>query len=116
MWIKTHRARQARQEQRSQRYPVNLTDTEWILIEPLLPRPGAGSEALTYGRSRDQRRKVVQVVGVLRSSCLIRETMATPIRSSLLSQPVHGSSGCFVPAPCSRPRVTELVVYEYIIP
>lgn len=39
MWTKEHRARQARQEQRSRRYPTDLTDTEWILIEPWLPRP-----------------------------------------------------------------------------
>lgn len=39
MWTKAHRAKQARQERRSQRYPTDLTDTEWILIEPWLPRP-----------------------------------------------------------------------------
>lgn len=39
MWTKAHRAKQARQERRWQRYPTDLTDTEWILIEPLLPRP-----------------------------------------------------------------------------
>ena len=39
MWTKAHRAKQARQERRSQRYPTDLTDTEWVLIEPWLPRP-----------------------------------------------------------------------------
>lgn len=38
MWTKAHRAQQARQEQRARRYPTDLTDTEWILIEPLLRR------------------------------------------------------------------------------
>lgn len=38
MWTKAHRAKQARQEH-SRRYPTDLTDTEWILIEPLLPHP-----------------------------------------------------------------------------
>ncbi|TWA63494.1 transposase [Azospirillum brasilense] len=36
MWTKAHRAKQAGPDRRSQRYP---TDTEWILIEPWLPRP-----------------------------------------------------------------------------
>ena len=39
MWTKAHRAKQARQEGGAQRYPTDLTDTEWIVIEPLLPRP-----------------------------------------------------------------------------
>lgn len=38
MWTKAHRAKQVRQERRSPRHPTDLTDTEWILIEPLLPR------------------------------------------------------------------------------
>ncbi|MBK3734571.1 transposase [Azospirillum brasilense] len=39
MWTKAHRVKQAGPDRRSQRYPTDLTDTEWILIEPWLPRP-----------------------------------------------------------------------------
>ncbi|MBY3756805.1 hypothetical protein GBZ26_16030 [Azospirillum formosense] len=39
MWTKVHQAMQVRHERRLQRDLMDLTDTEWILIEPWLPRP-----------------------------------------------------------------------------
>lgn len=56
MWTKAHRVGQARQEQRSRRYPTDLTDTEWIVIEPLTPRSakqGAAARRSARGAQRD---------------------------------------------------------------
>ncbi len=65
MWTKAHRAKQARQERRSQRYPTDLTDTEWILIEPWLPRPAK------HGRRRSvDLREVLNAIRYLaRTGC-----------------------------------------------
>ena len=65
MWTKAHRAKQARQERRSQRYPTDLTDTEWILIEPWLPRPSK------HGRRRSvDLREVLNAIRYLaRTGC-----------------------------------------------
>jgi transposase len=38
MWKDEHRQRLAEIEKRSKRYPSDLTDAEWLAIEPLLPR------------------------------------------------------------------------------
>lgn len=38
MWKQSHRDRLAVIEKQSKRYPSDLTDTEWLAIEPVLPR------------------------------------------------------------------------------
>lgn len=40
MWTKTHRQRLAEIEKQTKRYPSDLTDAEWLAIEPLLPQTG----------------------------------------------------------------------------
>jgi len=49
MWTTENRARYDRSELR---YPSDLTDAEWALIEPLIPQPNAAavSAASTCGR------------------------------------------------------------------
>jgi hypothetical protein len=39
MWTKEHRARQAAFKRR--RYPTDLTDEEWQIVQPLLPSASA---------------------------------------------------------------------------
>jgi putative transposase len=39
MWTKTNRGRMAKIEKKTKRYPSDLTDEEWVRIEPLLPKP-----------------------------------------------------------------------------
>ena len=64
-WTKAHRAKKVRQERRSQRYPTDLTNAEWILIEPLLPHPAK------HGRRRGvDLRKVLNAIRYLaRTGC-----------------------------------------------
>src|SRR5215210_5031312 len=38
MWKQSHRHRLAAIEKQSERYPSDLTDAEWLAIEPVLPR------------------------------------------------------------------------------
>jgi transposase len=40
MWTPKSRARMAKIEQKTKRYPSDLTDEEWSAIAPLLPKPG----------------------------------------------------------------------------
>jgi len=37
MWTRASRGRMAGFEKRAQRYPTNLTDEEWLFIQPYLP-------------------------------------------------------------------------------
>jgi putative transposase len=39
MWTDESRRRMANLEKRAKRYPTDLTDAEWALVEPLLPKP-----------------------------------------------------------------------------
>ncbi|KAA1053941.1 Transposase [Azospirillum argentinense] len=65
MWTKAHRAKQAGPERRSQRYPTDLTDTEWILIEPWLPRPAKRG----WRRSVDLREVLNAIRYLARTGC-----------------------------------------------
>jgi transposase len=40
MWTDGHRQRLAEIEKKTKRYPTDLTDEEWLAIEPMLPRVG----------------------------------------------------------------------------
>ena len=39
MWTQANRGRMAKIEKKTKRYPSDLTDEEWVRIEPLLPKP-----------------------------------------------------------------------------
>jgi putative transposase len=39
MWTDESRRRMANVEKRAKRYPTDLTDAEWAVVEPLLPKP-----------------------------------------------------------------------------
>jgi transposase len=39
MWTRATRGRMAAIEKKTKRYPSDLTDEEWLAIEPVLPRP-----------------------------------------------------------------------------
>ncbi len=39
MWTRASRSRMAALEKKSKRYPTDLTDAEWAVVEPLLPKP-----------------------------------------------------------------------------
>jgi transposase len=48
MWKQEHRQPLAEIEKKAKRYPTDLTDAEWLAIEPLLPRVGkTGRKRLT---------------------------------------------------------------------
>lgn len=48
MWTPESRGRMAEFEKRARRYPTDLTDEEWVLIEPFLsPAPDRGRKATT---------------------------------------------------------------------
>lgn len=65
MWTREHRQRQAEIEKRSKRYPTDLTDQEWLTIEPLLPRP-----ARTGRKRRVDLREVLNAIRYLaRTGC-----------------------------------------------
>ena len=42
MWTKTSRGRMVELEKRTKRYPTDLTDEGWEIIDPLLPPPQRG--------------------------------------------------------------------------
>ena len=46
MWTEKHRARAATRVKQLKRYPSDLTDEEWALMEPLMP------DAANVGRRR----------------------------------------------------------------
>src|SRR5713101_5822768 len=39
MWTRANRGRMAAIEKKTKRYPSDLTDEEWVRIEPLVPKP-----------------------------------------------------------------------------
>ncbi|MGA3890410.1 transposase, partial [Ralstonia nicotianae] len=47
MWKKEHRECEAKLGRKTKRYPSDLTDIEWVAVQPLLPR------AAVRGRRRE---------------------------------------------------------------
>ena len=39
MWTKVTRGRIAEIERKTKRYPTDLTDEEWAMVEPVMPKP-----------------------------------------------------------------------------
>ena len=39
MWTREHRGRMTDIARKTKRYPTDLTDEEWVRIEPLMPKP-----------------------------------------------------------------------------
>ncbi|MEF9344425.1 IS5-like element ISRso1 family transposase, partial [Ralstonia solanacearum species complex bacterium KE101] len=65
MWKKEHREREAKLGRKTKRYPSDLTDIEWVAVQPLLPR------AAVRGRRREcDLREVVNALRYLvRAGC-----------------------------------------------
>lgn len=65
MWTSESRGRMARIEKKTKRYPSDLTDEEWALVEPLLPKPAK------TGRKRvtDLREVLNAIRYMVRSGC-----------------------------------------------
>lgn len=63
MWTKAHRQRQAAIEKKIQGYPTNLTDEEWLAIEPLLP-----GRVRTGRKRRTDLRRVLDAIRYLARS------------------------------------------------
>jgi transposase len=53
----------------SKRYPSDLTDAQWALIEPLVPEPGWGGRPAVHSR----RRIVAAILYVNRTGCAWRQ-------------------------------------------
>src|SRR5579875_4008214 len=65
MWTRAHRQRQAIIETRSKRYPTDLSEAEWLAIEPLLP-----GRAKTGRKRRIELREVLNAIRYLvRTGC-----------------------------------------------
>jgi len=52
MWTKASRGRMAGLEKRTKRYPTDLTDEGWEIIDPFLPPPQRGRRPPTDLRER----------------------------------------------------------------
>lgn len=72
MWTKEHRERAVVRAKKLTRYPSDLTDEEWALIEPLMP------QAYRTGRRREvDLREVVNAIRYpVRSGC---ELVVSPV-------------------------------------
>jgi transposase len=79
MWTKEARERHV---PRKDRYPSDLTDAEWQLIEPMIPKPRRGGRP----RSTDMREVMNAVRYVLRTGCQWRQLPKDfPPRSTVYS-------------------------------
>ena len=65
MWTAESRGRMARIAKKTKRYPSDLTDEEWLAVEPLLP----GSSATGRGRQTDLREVLNALRYLVRSGC-----------------------------------------------
>lgn len=65
MWTPEHRARQKAQAAKRKRYPSDLTDEEWLLLQPLLPAPARTGRP----RQHDLRERVNALRYLVRSGC-----------------------------------------------
>ena len=65
MWTESTRGRMASIAKRTKRYPSDLTDEEWVRIEPLLPQP----ERRGRKRETDLREVVNAIRYLVRSGC-----------------------------------------------
>lgn len=65
MWTPEHRARQKALAAKRKRYPSDLTDEEWLLLQPLMPAPGRVGRP----RSHDLREMVNALRYLVRSGC-----------------------------------------------
>jgi transposase len=65
MWTRSTRGRMAAIEKKTKRYPSDLTDEEWLAIEPVLPRPSKRGRK----RTTDLREVVNAIRYMVRSGC-----------------------------------------------
>ena len=65
MWTRATRGRMAAIEKKTKRYPSDLTDEEWLAIEPILPRPAERGRK----RTTDLREVVNAIRYMVRSGC-----------------------------------------------
>src|SRR5271168_3975136 len=65
MWTSESRGRMARIEKKTKRYPSDLTDEEWLAIEPLLPGPAKRGRK----RQTDLREILNAIRYMVRSGC-----------------------------------------------
>ena len=65
MWTRATRGRMAAIEKKTKRYPSDLTDEEWLAIEPVLPRPARRGRK----RTTDLREVVNAIRYMVRSGC-----------------------------------------------
>lgn len=65
MWTPEHRERQKALAAKRKRYPSDLTDEEWLLLQPLMPAPGRTGRP----RESDLREMINALRYLVRSGC-----------------------------------------------